>query len=126
MFKDFDGWNKRKKEINEHPSPLFNENEIWGCFLGVNIGSEQDGKAERFMRPVLIIKKFNKDVFWGLPLTHSFKSNPYYHRLSHNSESNLCLSQLKLIDAKRLSHMRGKITSIESNIIKEKLRKLLF
>ena len=39
------------------------------CHLGANVGFEQDGIGEDFLRPVLILRKFNVYMFWALPLT---------------------------------------------------------
>ncbi len=36
MQKDFDAWNKRKKEINEEEPNFYYEREIRWCSLGVN------------------------------------------------------------------------------------------
>jgi len=44
--------------------PFFHGREIWFCAIGANIRFEQDGSGTEFLRPVVIIKKFNKEVFW--------------------------------------------------------------
>ena len=36
---------------------------------GKNIGFEQNGKGSNFVRPILVLRKFNSSIFWGLPLT---------------------------------------------------------
>ncbi len=105
MEKDFDTWNERKKKLNErNEKTLFHEREVWWCSLGVNIGFEQDGTNEHFERPVLIIKKFNQDVLWILPLTRSLKINRYNYHLKQGEEkdSSVILSQMRLISSKRL------------------------
>ena len=39
MEKDFDRWNKKKKQLNADIEPLyFREGEIWWAHLGVNTG----------------------------------------------------------------------------------------
>lgn len=50
MIKDFDKWNKSKKEIdsNNNYLPLYHERQIRWCRLGINIGSEQDGTGYEF------------------------------------------------------------------------------
>ena len=79
-MKDFDSWNIQKKVINTSSrSPTFKEREIWWCRLGVNIGHEQDGKGMQAYRPILVLKKFNRQIFWGVPLTTQIKDNQYYH-----------------------------------------------
>ncbi len=78
--KDFTFWHKLKTWLNnEKPRLFFHEAEIWFCYLGQNIGFEQDGKGKDFLRPVVVIRKFNKMVFWGVPLTSKVKEGIYYH-----------------------------------------------
>jgi mRNA interferase MazF len=56
-IKDFDGWTVKKKEINAAFVPVYvHEREVWFCLLGVNVGSEQDGKHELYERPVLVLR----------------------------------------------------------------------
>lgn len=77
--------------------------------MGKNIGFEQDGKGEEFLRPVLIFKKFNKQLFWGIPLTRKDKKGAYYLTLPEmrGHTNTLILSQLRLFDAKRLRYQIG-------------------
>ncbi len=45
MKKDFGNWhNKKDKLENIEKRPFFKEREIWFCYLGLNIGDEEDGK----------------------------------------------------------------------------------
>lgn len=80
MDKDFKTWHTKKSNIqnNTHVRVYFNEREIWWCSLGANIGYEQDGKGDDFMRPVIILKQFNKEVCWAIPLTTQIKNGRYY------------------------------------------------
>ena len=109
--KDFDKWNDKKKVIHATDRiVLFHEREIWWSSLGVNIGFEQDGTNDLFERPVLVIKKFNRDVLWVLPLTRSDKQNRYYVPISvGDKDSMVILSQLRLISAKRLQRYMHKL-----------------
>lgn len=103
--KDFDIWNTEKKDIDKRsPQRLFfREREIWWCSLGVNIGFEQDGKNEQFERPVLILKKFNGEMVFIVPLTSIKKTGRYYHSIQHEgNDYSLILSQSKLISTRRL------------------------
>lgn len=71
--------------------------------MGVNVGFEQDGKNDLFERPVLIIKTFNKEVLWIVPLTSRRKSNKYYYEFDYKSKPQTAiLSQVRLISSKRL------------------------
>ncbi len=125
-YKNFDAWNRMKKAThNKDVPPLFSEREIWWCALGINIGSEEDGKGENYLRPVLILRKFNKSIFYGLPITSKIKDDEFH--LSINSgdiRGSIILSQMRLIDSKRLSHLAGKITGDELKEVKKKLKSL--
>lgn len=58
MSKDFDYWNNTKKQINEIQNTRFHKpREIWWCYLGVNVGHEQDGGID-FRRPVVILNTY--------------------------------------------------------------------
>jgi hypothetical protein len=60
----FDNWNHLKKEANSKKTMIgFNQFEIVFMKVGKNIGFEQDGKGNEFLRPVLVYKKFNNRVF---------------------------------------------------------------
>lgn len=111
MRKDFDRWNKRKKNVNARGDDVkFHEREIWWCSLGVNVGSEQDGINDNFERPVVVIRNFNGRVLWIVPLTRTFKRhNPYYFPLQRDASgvSAAVVSQLRLIDSKRLIRKIG-------------------
>lgn len=102
--KEFDLWNEYAKKLNarEHPE-AYNVKEVWWCALGVNIGSEQDGKNESFERPVLIIKRISKDMLIVSPITSSATKHRY--RLTINllgKESQILILHTKIISAKRL------------------------
>lgn len=127
MEKDFDFWNIKKKHINSLQAfPQFSEREIWWCVLGLNIGSEEDGKGEDILRPVLIYRKFNKQIFYALPITSKIKENIFHANINSGEiKGSVILSQMRLLDAKRLSHLAGKLTTKEFNEVKEKLKKLL-
>jgi len=68
--KDFDRWNEKKKIIDQKEisdDHFVNEREIWWGSLGLNVGYEQDGKNENYERPLLVIKKFNRNIVWVIP-----------------------------------------------------------
>ena len=78
MTKDFDNWNNLKKELENENTRIVHEGQIWWCSLGLNIWHEQDGKNQKYERPVLIVKKFNNSVVWTIPLSTKVKEWPYY------------------------------------------------
>ena len=104
MTKDFDRWNARKKILNNDVFDRFvHEREVWWCALGVNIGVEADGKHENFERPVLVLRKFNRDAVLIVPLTSRAKPNPYQWSFKHEGKLFAAVfSQLRLISTKRL------------------------
>jgi mRNA interferase MazF len=125
--KDFDGWNIIKKNLDCKNNYLpINEREIWWCSIGLNVGDEENGKNEKFERPVLIMKKFNNKIAFALPLTSNGKGNKFYFKITFNNiESYLILSQLRLVSVKRLRRFVGKINSGQFNKAKLFLLDLL-
>jgi mRNA interferase MazF len=111
MEKDFTEWHKLKTIIeHDNQPPLFREGEIWWSSLGANIGVEEDGKNEFFERPVLVFHKFNKDMFWGLPMTSAKKAGTYDYLISlRGYERTILLSQMRVLSAKRLIRRFGKL-----------------
>ena len=79
-MKDFDTWNVHKKRIDSsNKLRYFHTREVWWTYLGINVGYEQDGKNGDFVRPIVILRKFNKQIFLGIPLTTKSKpNNPFY------------------------------------------------
>ena len=113
-FKDFDSWNNKVKLLDSVDfNDFFYSREIWWCALGVNIGSEQDGKNESFERSVLILKKINKDLLWIVPLTSKVIDNEYRTNVKITGiQSQVSLSQLRSISSKRLLRKIGTIKSV--------------
>lgn len=133
MPKDFQDWHLKKEKLHDAGERLFfHDREIWYCSLGANVGFEQDGKGDDFLRPVVIFKKFNNKIFWGIPLTKSKKTIPqkaekYYFAFSFvpGVKSLAILSQLRLIDACRLTRHVGVIPETEFQELTKKLKALL-
>ena len=129
MEKDFDNWNELKKLINQRENfPTFRQGEIWWTHIGLNVGFESDGKNEKYHRPVLIIKKFNKQLFLAVPLTTQIKVNPYYYKISFEKnkiERCAILSQIKMLDAKRLDRKIGKMTPKEFGVLRSKVSEMI-
>ena len=94
--------------------------------MGVNIGHEMDGKNQFYNRPVLIVRKFNPHIFFGVPLTTKIKPNPYYFPIRFKDrEQCVMLSQLRLWDGKRLKHKMGQLPDDQFETVKKALRGLL-
>jgi mRNA interferase MazF len=126
--KDFTHWHTEKTEVQIHKArPFFHERDVWFCTVGANIGFEQDDRGDKFLRPVVIIKKFNKEVLWAVPLTTKEKMGKYYFsfKLEEATTSTAILSQLRLIDSKRLQYKIGNIGTGDFTELKTKITQLL-
>ena len=124
MKKDFQTWHKQKGDLHENKVRLhFHERDVWFTSVGVNIGFEQDGKGEEFLRPVVIVKKFNNETLWGITLTSQKKTGKYYFTFGHDVDrtSTANLSQLRLIDSKRLKYQIGSISEKDFEELKKRI-----
>ena len=128
IIKNFDKWNEKKKILDQTEKNILpNKKQIWWLSIGLNIGTEEDGKNDNFERPVLVIKVFNRQSFLGIPITSADKSNKrYYFPIIYNQKKYfLILSQIKLFNVKRLSRKIYKINSVDFLKIKEELKKVI-
>ncbi len=103
--KDYQAWNKLKQNIDKsaHVPPIVKEGEFWWASLGVNVGSEIDGKSRDFTRPVFIIKKLPNKTFLVAPATTAHREGYLYFKTKFdNFESCISLNQIKIISYKRL------------------------
>ena len=133
MKKDYKKWHEKKSVVNTiEKRPFFHEREIWFCALGANVGFEQDGSGDDFLRPVVILKKFNNEVSWAVPLTRLKRkihknAEKYYFRFSFITKkiSAAILSQIRLVDARRLYYVVGEISSVNFVELKKRLKALL-
>jgi len=110
---DFDGWNEAKKPLErKNETPNFQSRQVWWCSLGVNLGFEQDEKNERFERPVLILHKFNRELFYGVPLSSQIKNGKFYYDLPdwNQQKGQVLLSQMRVMSAKRLLRYMYRLT----------------
>lgn len=124
--KQFDDWNQKKKILNESVGKLYKSREIWWCSLGVNLGYEQDGTGKEFHRPVVIIKGLSKQVCLIVPLTTSEKINPYHVSLGIVAGKNsfAIISQIRLIDTRRLVDKVGMLNEEVFIELKNRLREI--
>jgi mRNA interferase MazF len=91
--------------------------------IGINIGNEIDGKGDIFSRPVLVIRRCNRDTFIGVPLTKTDKGLPWYVSCDIDNKNGACnISQIRLFDQKRLLRLVKKIEDEDFNVIKQAIR----
>ena len=127
MQKDFDQWNGLKQELDLRKKlPTFKQREIWWCNIGLNVGDEENGKNKDFSRPILILKKFNSNIFFGIPLTTQVKEKHYYHKI-HFKDRQQCvmISQLRLFDSKRLVNKMGDLPQHQFDEIRKVLIEMI-
>ncbi len=124
----FQIWIQRKYNLEKRSAgPLFNERDIFWCSIGSNIGHEMDGKWEKSNRPILVIKKFNRHIFWWVPLSTQVKENNLYY-IPYTFDwktASAIISQMRLMDSKRLINRIGVLDESDFYKIKEKIRDLL-
>lgn len=128
MEKDFDKWNKKKKELHKQiNAPFFHEREIWWCSLGVNIGFEQDGSGDEYRRPILILKGMSKKTFLAIPLTKSTKQHSMRPPIGiiETEKAHALLSQIRVIDSKRLVRKIGYLNKEIFENIRKTVKDLL-
>ena len=118
MARDYVGWYRTKAQLERSGNLVnYRSKEIWWCSIGVNLGHEEDGKNSGFERPVLVIKKYSKYLFLGLPMTSSLKEGKFYYSVDVNhTPRSVILSQGRTMSAFRL---RRRVYKLNDNIFDE-------
>lgn len=128
ILEQFVAWTKLKFRLHTAPNRIvyFKEREIWWASLGVNIGTEQNGKNETFERPVLVLKKFNLDLLWILPMTSQAKEGKFYFATEYDREKSfIILSQIRTISQKRLLRKVRTLPMSEFVSVREAVKQFL-
>ena len=127
MNKDFDGWNKRKQYIDGRTNtPFYHIREVWWCALGVNIGTEQDGKGVKYARPCVVVSALGRDACIVVPLTTSPREHPLRIAVGmvQDEVSKANISQLRVIDSKRLLDKVGFLDEGAFTQLKNRIRNM--
>ena len=125
--KEFDRWNTAKKEINKHKDQVyFRERDVFFAQIGKNVGVENNGKGKKFLRPVVVLKKINKNMFLGVPLTTQLRDGAWYQEnvFIKGKQSAAVISQVRLWDSKRLVYKNGVVDKDSFQCIQKAIRKL--
>lgn len=128
MGKDFNRWNIEKQIVHNKGGEVFySEREIWWCILGVNIGFEQDGSEVEHRRPVLILKGLSRRTCLVIPLTTSVRVNKFRISIGPvaEREASALLSQMRVIDTKRLVRKIGTLGRDIFDEVRKNVRALL-
>ena len=123
-FSEWIGLKERLHGVIKRP-PLFKEGELWWCSVGENIGSEINGKSKLFSRPVIIYKKLSSNTFLAIPTTSLDKKGTWYvDFVLHETIETGILSQIRVIDYKRLSTKIGQLSPEDFKRVKVGFKKL--
>jgi len=114
-MKNFDEWNEIKKKVDTYVGKRYHPKEIWWCFWGLNVGFEENGTSKYFQRPVVVLKTLSQNTCVVLPLTTSKDENKnrIYIGVIDNKHARVILSQIKVIDTRRLTE---KIFTLNNDI----------
>ncbi len=110
MRKDFDRWSAEKSSLHTTGNrPFYHAREIWWCAVGTNIGNEVDGTGTQHDRPVIVVRPFNAETFFGAALIGHERKGTFYFPLGRveDREAVVNLSQARLFDTKRLLRKIG-------------------
>lgn len=112
---------KQKLDTNDYNPPLVNEGDFWWCAIGENVGVEISGKGQNFTRPVIVLKKFGKLAFFGIPTTTNLKREgtwyaPFKHKGVHEVAM---LTQARMFSYKRLDRKMGELNDKDYKKVKE-------
>ena len=128
-IKNFLDWFTLKPKIHnqEKRPPYFNEGEIWWCHLGENIGDKENGKGSNYLRPVVVLTKFNKNICLVVPTSTKLKDNRYYYKISYQQqEYSALVSQVRVLDTKRFKKKIAQLSNDDLQNLKNYLAKTLF
>lgn len=141
IARDFVKWIKVKVKLQLSDENLvsYKKREIWWASVGLNLGSEQNGKQEQFHRPVLVLRKFGHKLFLAIPLTskdkpHKFRLKIGYREYYENATGMLCyrdksgilvLNQIRSMSSKRLIRKMGVMSEDDFETVREKVKKTI-
>lgn len=104
--------------------PFLKAGELWWCSIGMNVGDEEFGKGDRFVRPVLVFKKISNNLFLDLPTTTRNKKGSWYVDIVHkNKKRAVMLNQARVFDSRRLLSLIGTISEESFRNIKATFKK---
>ena len=125
--KDFQGWIVIKEKLHDAGRVRsVNVGDIWWYAAGENVRTEINGKSKRFSRPVIIVKKFGRFSFWGVPLTSQTHDGSWYIPfVFQNKIETAALHQLRNIDVSRLYDKIGQVPASDLKKVIDGLVSLL-
>ena len=124
FFKD---WIILKEKLhNDKRTYLVSEGDVWWCAVGENVGVEICGKGKTFVRPVLVLKKFGRFSFLGVPLTSQCHNGSWYVSFYFkNKKQTAVLAQIETVSVLRLYNKMGTVPNSDLAEVREGLYKLI-
>ena len=95
--------------LNRKRYQNFSERDILWCSVGLNVGYEISGKGESFARPVLVYKKINHELFFGLPLTKTSKKREGWY-FYNKQQGYIVFEQMRVFSTRRIQSRYKKIS----------------
>lgn len=128
MEEIFDKWNEVKKVVqNDEKIRLFKQRDIFFINMGQNVGFEQNGKGENFVRPIIILKKITNQMFLGIPLSSQLKKGDWFFEFEFDTKDDVSrniaiIPQIKMFSSRRLLNKIGVIKTNDFEILKQKVK----
>ena len=126
-MKRFLQWIGLKEALHNqaHQPPYVSERDLWWVSMGENIGSEMNGKSDRFTRPALVLRKLAYGFYLIAPTTTKPHTGSWYVKTSlAGVDEFVCLNQIRVVDYRRLYSKLGQIDTDDFDRVKEGFRKL--
>lgn len=119
-IKNYNNWNRVKQRVEESGIRKdIRAGEIRWASVGVNLGSEIDGKGVLYARPVLIVHTIGNRLALVIPLTSKNKNIPGFMRYRSGA---LCINQVRVISHKRIYNREGKISDKKLQSVKDEIK----
>ncbi len=128
MEEIFDKWNEVKKVVqNDEKIRLFKQRDIFFINMGQNVGFEQNGKGENFVRPIIILKRITNQMFLGIPLSSQLKKGDWFFEFEFDTKDDVSrniaiIPQIKMFSSRRLLNKIGVIKTKDFEILKQKVK----
>jgi mRNA interferase MazF len=125
--KEFDKWTVQKKILSGKAgaTKYVKSGDVWWCALGVNIAHEQDGKDAEFVRPVLILKRFNQRLVLIVPLTHGTSQQNFAVSFTTRETHVLLVNQIRALSTNRLLRRAFRLPDRKFDSVRGEVFKIL-
>ena len=120
--KDYRKWLDIKRKLDSSAGSIYvRAGEIRWVAIGVNVGSEIDGKGASFTRPCLVLHVIGNSLALVVPFTSQKKLNKqfYHHVELEHFSSYLCLSQMRVVSQQRMFKRIKKVPAQQFSDLRE-------